>query len=129
MKKVLSQLVSRLATLKGSQSGSAFAAQCEIAQPMMDRYLKGENAPSSEKLMQICVKTGCSADWLLGLSDVRGGDAASSVPPETAEKLAALEKENAELRGEVSALKYAVSCALKGGGERVPASASRPRTA
>ncbi len=71
MNKNLSLMIARLAILKGSQSVSAFASKCEIAQPMMDRYLKGENTPSGEKIIQICIKNGCSADWLLGLSDIR----------------------------------------------------------
>lgn len=71
MNKNLSMMVARLATLKGAQTVSAFASKCEIAQPMMDRYLKGENTPSGEKIIQICIKNGCSADWLLGLSDCR----------------------------------------------------------
>ena len=71
MNKNLSMMVARLTTLKGSQNVSAFATKCGIAQPMMDRYLKGENTPSGEKIIQICIKNSCSADWLLGLSDVR----------------------------------------------------------
>ena len=71
MNKNLSLTVARLSALKGAQSVSAFASKCAIAQPMMDRYLKGENTPSGEKIIQICIKNSCSADWLLGLSDVR----------------------------------------------------------
>jgi len=71
MNKNLSLLVARLSILRGNANVSAFAAKCEIAQPMMDRYLKGENTPSAEKVIQICIKCGCSADWLLGLSEVR----------------------------------------------------------
>jgi len=72
MNKNFSALADRLATLKKELSVAAFAAKCKVPQPMMDRYIKGENAPSAEKIILICVACGCSADWLLGLSDVQG---------------------------------------------------------
>lgn len=68
MKKNIEGLAARLETLRKDMSASAFAAKCKIPQPMMDRYLKGENAPSAEKVIQICMTCECSADWLLGLS-------------------------------------------------------------
>ena len=64
-------MVERLITLKKELSVAAFAAKCKVPQPMMDRYIKGENAPSAEKIILICVACECSADWLLGLSNVR----------------------------------------------------------
>jgi transcriptional regulator with XRE-family HTH domain len=69
MNKNLEVLTERLTTLKRELSVAAFASKCNIAQPMMDRYIKGDNVPSAEKIKQICVACGCSADWLLGLSD------------------------------------------------------------
>lgn len=69
MNKNLQVITERLTTLKKELSVAAFASKCKIAQPMMDRYVKGENSPSAEKIIQICVACGCSADWLLGLSD------------------------------------------------------------
>ena len=68
MKKNIAGLAERLEMLKKGLSATAFAAKCEIPQAMMDRYLKGENSPSAEKVIQICVACGCSSDWLLGLS-------------------------------------------------------------
>lgn len=74
MNKNLQVITERLTTLKKELSVAAFASKCKIAQPMMDRYVKGENAPSAEKIIQICIACGCSADWLLGLTDDRGGN-------------------------------------------------------
>lgn len=68
MKKNIAGLVERLELLKNGQSATAFAAKCKIPQAMMDRYLKGENLPSAEKIILICVACECSSDWLLGLS-------------------------------------------------------------
>jgi len=68
MKKNIEGLAERLKMLKNDLSATSFAAKCEIPQAMMDRYLKGENSPSAEKVIQICVACGCSSDWLLGLS-------------------------------------------------------------
>lgn len=45
----------------------------------MDRYLKGREPPIGV-IRQLCVVYGVSADWLLGLSDVKehGGSAATA---------------------------------------------------
>lgn len=72
MKEKIIGLSGRLELLRNSLSASAFAAKCGIPQPMMDRYMKGENAPSAEKVIQICVACSCSADWLLGLDGASG---------------------------------------------------------
>ena len=113
MNNFFDRVVSRLLTLKGDMNVSRFAEHCGIAQPLMDRYIKGVNLPSLDKVIQICIKSGCSADWLLGLSDCRapGGDAAN------APQLAALEKKIHDLELENAALQKALS--LLGGGRHV----------
>ena len=64
-------IVARLKALKGDMSVSAFARLLEIPQKTMDVYINGEHKPSVELILRVCAKFGVSADWLLGLSDVR----------------------------------------------------------
>ena len=68
-------------------SVSAFARHIGIPQKTLDSCIKGERKPSVEIVMHICTRCGCSADWLLGLSDVRGQAqstvrAAKAFPPQ-----------------------------------------------
>ena len=93
----------------------------------MDKYLKGR-LPSIEILESLCCRFGVSADWLLGLSDDRGGGTPSAEAAEVAQKIAALEKENEALKGEIKGLHFALDAALKGA-QAAPASASRSRPA
>lgn len=113
MNNFFDRVVSRLLTLKGDMNVSRFAEHCGIAQPLMDRYIKGVNLPSLDKVIQICLKCGCSSDWLLGLSDCRApGGAAANAP-----RISALDKQLHDLEVENAALQKALS--LLGGGRHV----------
>lgn len=57
----------RLAELKGDMSVPEFAEKIGVARQTAGFYLKGDRAPDSEMLCQICQRCGVSADWLLGL--------------------------------------------------------------
>lgn len=126
----MKKFLSRMQTLRNGESVSAFARKAEIPQPSMDKYLKGR-VPSIEVLKQIACRFGVSADWILGLTDDRGGAKATGEgPPGTADdkKIIALEAENAALKGEIRGLRFALDAALKGA-QPAPASASRSRPA
>ena len=52
-------------------STSAFARMLDMPQTTLNSYFNGIRKPSVELVKRICVKCGCTADWLLGLSDAR----------------------------------------------------------
>lgn len=52
-------------------SASALAREIHISPAAMNFYLSGERRPDIETLSKICTYFNCSADWLLGLSNVR----------------------------------------------------------
>ena len=110
--------LSRLKELQGSNSVSAFARYLEMPQKTVDTYIKDQRKPSVEFVVRVCSKCGVSADWLLGLSDDRGGSKSAApmtlvtkkrqtlLEPqdEILIKFAALEKRVKEL--ESSAIRY-----------------------
>ena len=110
--------LSRLKELQGSNSVSAFARYLEMPQKTVDTYIKDQRKPSVEFVVRVCSKCGVSADWLLGLSEDRGGSQSAApmtlvtkkrqtlLEPhdEILIKFAALEKRVEEL--ESSAIRY-----------------------
>ena len=52
-----------------------FAKRCEISTSALTNYLKGSRTPDAAKLPHICEEFKVSADWLLGLSDIRNPSA------------------------------------------------------
>lgn len=54
-----------------NKSASAMASDAGMSASAMNYYLNGKRRPDSETIYKICSKFDCSADWLLGLSDVR----------------------------------------------------------
>lgn len=67
-------LKQRLIELQGNKTHEEFAQEIGITRQTMGFYLRGERIPDSETLAQICTRRNVSADWLLGLSDVRSTD-------------------------------------------------------
>lgn len=51
-----------------------FAKQCKVSRSAMKNYLDGR-LPQSDQLINICKACNVSADWLLGLSDVKSTSA------------------------------------------------------
>ena len=111
-------ILKRLKDLQGENSVSSFARFLEMPQKTVDTYINGQRKPSVEFIMRVCSKCHVSADWLLGLSDERGGSQ-SAAPmtlvtkkrqtlfepqDEILIKFAALEKRVKEL--ESSAIRY-----------------------
>ncbi len=61
----------RLNECRNNMSVSAFSHFIGLNQKTVDLYVKGERKPSVELIVAVCSKCGVSADWLLGLSDIR----------------------------------------------------------
>ena len=59
----------RLRSKRGERSQRTMAAICDMKQPMYARYESGATLPSAEQLFRLCDALGCTADYLLGLSD------------------------------------------------------------
>ena len=78
----MSTFSDRLKELRGSESQSSFAAQIELNRVQYAKYESGVNAPSIEVLTRICRVHACSADWLLGLSEDRGGVHSAAPTPQ-----------------------------------------------
>lgn len=64
-------ILTRLKTLQGDYSVSAFARFLEMPQKTVDTYINGQRKPSVEFILRVCSKFHVSADWLLGLSETR----------------------------------------------------------
>ena len=110
--------ITRLKELQGENSVTAFARYLEIPQNTLDCYINGRRKPSVELVLRVCKKCGVSSDWLLGISEDRGGSQSVAPVPvvtktrqkildpqdEILFKLAALEKRVKEI--ESSAIRY-----------------------
>lgn len=73
--------ITRLIELQGENTVTAFARYLELPQNTLDCYIKGRRKPSVELVLRVCKKCGVSADWLLGLSEDRGGSQSSAPMP------------------------------------------------
>lgn len=78
-----SLLIARLKALRGERSQKVMSALCGMKQPMYARYESGATLPSAELLFRLCLAFGCTADYLLGLSDVPPNLRSSAPPRET----------------------------------------------
>lgn len=61
----------RLVELRGKESQSSFAAKLGLSQSNYWKYENGKAKLNSDLITKICKTCNCSAEWLLGLSDVR----------------------------------------------------------
>lgn len=64
----------RFCSLRGSKTQAEFAEFIGISRPTVGFYENGERLPDALVLRKIAEKCGVSADWLLGLSDVKSTD-------------------------------------------------------
>lgn len=64
----------RLMQLQGDLSNVDFAKKLGLSRQTIGCYLNGDRVPDGRIIFQICQICGVSADWLLGLSDVRDHD-------------------------------------------------------
>lgn len=61
----------RLKEARGSESQTSFAKRLGISQVAYSRYELNQREPGLDALYQIGITTGCSIDWLLGLTDAQ----------------------------------------------------------
>ena len=61
----------RLAETRGDLSGTRAAYKAEIPPQLWNRYERAASLPGADALQKICSAFGVSADWLLGLSEVK----------------------------------------------------------
>jgi transcriptional regulator with XRE-family HTH domain len=66
-------LGSRLKSLRGGLSQSVFAAQLNVKQTTYSAWERGRMEPTASMIVLICSRLNISADWLLGITDTRGG--------------------------------------------------------
>jgi transcriptional regulator with XRE-family HTH domain len=71
MEKIITENLNKV---KGNMTLRKFSERVGIGQSTLHNYLKGRDIPS-RMLTKICLKTGCSADWLLGLKEGKAGGA------------------------------------------------------
>lgn len=69
MKPFRDTFAERLTIVMGDLTQEQAAKELGICRPTLACYLSRKRVPSAETLYQICEKTGCSSDWLLGLAD------------------------------------------------------------
>lgn len=91
-----------------------------MPQKTVDTYINGQRKPSVEFIMRVCSKCHVSADWLLGLSEDRGGSQSAAPMPMVTksrqkvldssavlkEELAAIRRQLESQQKEIAALKY-----------------------
>lgn len=89
--------IERLRELIGTKKVKDFADEIGIVQNIIESYIIGVWNPHLENLSRICTLCDVSADWLLGLSDVRAADMElkqvceyTGLPESTVKKLHAL---------------------------------------
>lgn len=58
----------RLVELRGESTQADFAGKVGLDSAKLCSYETGASSPSADAIIKICRATGCSADWLLGLS-------------------------------------------------------------
>ena len=103
----------RLKELRGTMSQKSFAALLKLNQQTYQRYESGVREPDLETLHLIGVSLDVSVDWLLGLSDSRGGSAAPMSQKIIAAQPDVL-REIRELKKRVNALESSTSMATCG---------------
>lgn len=64
----------RFAELRGDMTQGEFADFLNVSRPTVGFYENGARVPDAIVLRQIAEKCGVSADWLLGLTDVKSSD-------------------------------------------------------
>ena len=66
--------INQLYDESGETSVEAFAEKVGLSRQTVQFYKTGERSPGADPLCKICTTFNCSADWLLGLSDIQSPD-------------------------------------------------------
>lgn len=120
----MKNILKRIKEVTAGQSVNSIATAIQMPQTSLNAYMTGRHKITIELIKQISANYQVSADWLLGLTDDRGGVAPCTAKPSQLspdKKVAELEAENAALKGEIRGLKgeirglqFALDSALKG---------------
>ena len=73
------RLPERIKMIRGNENQTDFASVFGVRQQVLSSWEKGKAQPSIENIIAMCMVSGVSADWLLGLSDVRSGAPTTAV--------------------------------------------------
>lgn len=103
----------RLESLRGEKTQKEFAALYDIPLNTYTNWVRGIREPSANALVKLCTQLDVSADWLLGLSDSRGGSAATAPQKIIAAQPDVL-REIRDLKKRVNALESSSSMATCG---------------
>lgn len=106
-------VIKRIKELQGDESENSMAKRLGISQVTLNYCLSGKRKPSLDLVYRICDIYGSSIDWLLGLSDDRGGSAAPAQQKIIAAQPDVL-REIRELKKRVNALESSTSMATCG---------------
>ena len=91
--------------LRGNMSQEEFATRTGTKQTSYSCWERGEKDPSISVLYQISTTFGVSADWLLGLSDDRGGSQSAAPVPVVTKKRQSAMNPNSDLSFELAAIR------------------------
>jgi plasmid maintenance system antidote protein VapI len=109
----MKKIIDRIKEVTTGRSVKSVAEEIGLPQTSLNAYMTGRHKITIELIKQISATFGVSADWLLGLSDDRGG--ASSVGSDV--EKAQMANKIHELEIKVATLENALSLV---GGRRVP---------
>lgn len=70
MQIIFEDVISRVKDTMNGMSIYAFAKKLGISQQTVDCYINGKRKPSLEFIYRVCSICNCSADWILGITDV-----------------------------------------------------------
>lgn len=84
----MKKVVDRIKEVMAGRSVKSVATEIGIPQTSLNAYMTGRHKITIELIKQISVNFEVSADWLLGLSDDRGGASGCGGDAEKAELLA-----------------------------------------
>lgn len=109
----MKKIIDRIKEVTAGRSVKSVAEEIGLPQTSLNAYMTGRHKITIELIKQISATFGISADWLLGLSDDRGGASSAVGDSEKAKLLAKIH----DLEIEVATLKNALSLV---GGRRAP---------
>lgn len=103
----------RIKAVVGDLSVNSLAKTLGMAQTTLNAYLNGKHKITIELVKQISATFGVSADWLLGLTDERGGSETAAEGADDGARIKAVEAENAALKGEIRGLRFALEASVR----------------
>lgn len=65
--KIALEIGKKIKILRGKKSQDVFASELGISRGALSFYENGERTPDAKFVYKVCILTGVSADWLLGI--------------------------------------------------------------